>query len=250
LEEPSDAAAIATEPTVEPTAVATELTGVDPEAMEVTAEEEATAEEATAKEATAKEATAEEATAEEATAEEATAKEATAEPKDTDNTPPAATTTVCAQTTILAQRAQAEPASLLGAQLSATWVNETFTCEVMMIREGKRGRFEALVRYEADGVEQWEVIGEPPYKHTLIAEPADMWLRTGSALIGEHTLERIGTREFEGVIMAWLPKREGYESLYKIYHLEDGDFEELDDTEVNTAIKRLNESRTGALTKE
>ena len=155
-----------------------------------------------------------------------------------------------AQTTTIAQRAQAEPASLLGARLSATWVNETFPCEVMMIRKGKGDKFEALVKYETDGVEQWEVIGEPPYKHTLIAEPADMWLRTGSALIDAHTLERIDSREFEGVVMAWLPKRDGHESLYKIYHIADGDFEELDDTEVTAAIALFTESANGAITEE
>ena len=119
-----------------------------------------------------------------------------------------------------------------------------------MIREGKGNRFEALVKYDTDGVEQWEVIGELPYKHTLIAEPADTWLRTGSVLIGAHTLEHIDCREFEGVVMAWLPKRDGYESLYKIYHIADGDFEELDDTEVKTAIALHTERTNGKITKE
>jgi hypothetical protein len=65
----------------------------------------------------------------------------------------------------------------------------------MMIRKGKGDKFEALVKYETDGVEQWEVIGEPPYKHTLIAEPANMWLRTGSALIDAHSaLTRVSLR--------------------------------------------------------
>ena len=154
------------------------------------------------------------------------------------------------QTTTITQRAQAEPASLLGARLSATWINETFTCEVVMIRKGKSDKFEALVKYETDGVEQWEVIGEPPYKHTLIAEPADIWLRTGSALIDAHTLECIDSREFEGVVMAWLPKRDDHSSLYKIYHIADGDFEELDDTEVKAAIALFIESANGAITKE
>jgi hypothetical protein len=151
---------------------------------------------------------------------------------------------VSAQTAALAQRAQAEPASLLGAKLAATWVNETFVSEVIMIREGRSGRFEALVKYETDGVEQWEVLGEPPYKHTLIAEPVDTWLRTGSALVGAHTLECIDSREFEGVVMAWLPKRDGYEALYKIYHVADGDFEELDESEVRTAIELFVQSTT------
>ena len=185
------------------------------------------------------------------------------EAEETDATRPAATVAVgdaqaqfafdkfaSAQTTTIAQRAQAEPASLLGARLSATWVNETFPCEVMMIRKGKGDKFEALVKYETDGVEQWEVIGEPPYKHTLIAEPADMWLRTGSALIDAHTLERIDSREFKGVVMAWLPKRDGHKSLYKIYHVADGDFEELDDTEVTAAIALFTESANDAITKE
>ena len=189
----------------------------------------------------------------------------TNEAEDTppDNTPSAAAivvndihvqvafdTLVSTQTTSITQRAQAEPASLLGARLSATWVNETFACEVVMIREGKGNRFEALVKYDTDGVEQWEVIGELPYKHTLIAEPADTWLRTGSVLIGAHTLEHIDCREFEGVVMAWLPKRDGYESLYKIYHIADGDFEELDDTEVKTAIALHTERTNGKITKE
>ena len=192
---------------------------------------------------------------------EATAESPLPKPTEPDDTPKATALAVngghaqdafgtlsSAQTTTIAQRAQVEPASLLGARLSATWVNETFTCEVMMIREGKRGRFEALVKYEADGVEQWEVIGEPPYKHTLIAEPADTWLRTGSALIGAHTLERIDSRDFEGVVMAWLPKRDGYDSLYKIYHIEDGDFEELDDREVQAAISLFIEGTSGIIT--
>ena len=183
---------------------------------------------------------------------EATAALSSPGPQETDDTPPAATVAangvqgevamdqlVSAQTAALAQRAQAEPASLLGAKLAATWVNETFVSEVIMIREGRSGRFEALVKYEADGVEQWEVLGEPPYKHTLIAEPVDTWLRTGSALVGAHTLECIDSREFEGVVMAWLPKRDGYEALYKIYHVADGDFEELDESEVTAAVTRF-----------
>ena len=155
-----------------------------------------------------------------------------------------------AQTTTIAQRAQAEPASLLGARLSATWVSEAFVCQVMMIRKGEDGKFEALVKYEADDVEQWEILGEPPYKHTLIAEPTDTWLRTGSALIDARTLERIGSHDFEGVVMAWLPKRDGHDSLYKIYHIADGDFEELDDAEVTAAVSLFNSSATGAVTKE
>ena len=185
------------------------------------------------------------------------------EPKETDDTQLAASMAVddveaqvatnklpSAQTTAISQRAQVEPASLLGAQLSATWVDETFTCEVLMIREGNDGSFEALVKYETDGVEQWEVLGEPPYNHILIAEPTDTWLRTGNALIGAHTLERIDSGEFEGVVMAWLPKGDGHESLYKIYHIEDGDFEELDDVEVKVAIERFANSTNGAITKE
>lgn len=155
-----------------------------------------------------------------------------------------------AQGATIAQRAQAEPASLLGARLSATWVNETFACEVMMIRKGKGDKFEALVKYDNDGIEQWEVIGEPPYKHTLIAEPVDAWLSTGSALIDAHTLRCIDSRKFEGVVMAWLPKRDGHESLYKIYHIADGDFEELNYKEVTAAISLFIESTNGAITKE
>jgi len=164
-----------------------------------------------------------------------------------------------AQTTTIAQRAQTEPASLLGARLSATWhvlrgsswVKEACPCEVMMIRKGEEGdKFEALVKYEMDRFEEWVVIGEPPRKHTLIAESAEMWLRTGSALIDAHTLERIDSREFEGVVMAWLPKTDGHETLYKIYHIADGDFEELDNTEVTAAIALFTESANGAITKE
>ena len=175
--------------------------------------------------------------------------------QETDGTPPSATVAasgvqgqmamdqlVSAQTVALAQRAQAEPASLIGARLAATWVNETFVCEVVTIRQGMGDRFEALVKYETDGVEQWEVLGEPPYKHTLIAEPSDTWLRTGSALVGAHTLGRIGSREYEGVVMAWLPKRDGYQALYKVYHVADGDFEELDETEVKAAIALFDQS--------
>jgi hypothetical protein len=168
-------------------------------------------------------------------------------PKGTDITPHTAmndasvnnepiTTLATTYTTALAQRAQLDPASLLGARLSATWVNDMFKCDVLMIRDGKHGRSEALVRYEDDNIEQWEVIGEPPYMHTLITEPADIWLGTGSVFIGAKTLERINSREFEGVVMAWLPKRDGLESLYKIYHVKDGDFGELDDTEVETSV--------------
>ena len=168
-------------------------------------------------------------------------------PKGTDTTPHTAmsdasvnnepiTTLATTYTTALAQRAQLDPASLLGARLSSTWVNDMFECDVLMIRDGKRGRSEALVRYEDDNIEQWEVIGEPPYMHTLITEPADIWLGTGSAFIGAKTLERIYSREFEGVVMAWLPKRDGLESLYKIYHVKDGDFGELDDAEVETSV--------------
>ena len=195
------------------------------------------------------------------------------EAKEKDATRPAATVAVggavgahvafdklaSAQTTTIAQRAQTEPASLLGARLSATWhvlrgsswVKETCPCEVMMIRKGEEGdKFEALVKYEMDGFEEWVVIGEPPRKHTLIAESAEMWLRTGSALIDAHTLECIDSREFEGVVMAWLPKRDGHKSLYKIYHVADGDFEELDDTEVTAAIALFTESANDAITKE
>ena len=194
------------------------------------------------------------------------------EAKETDATRPAATVAVgdaqaqvafdklaSAQTTTIAQRAQTEPASLLGARLSATWhvlrgsswVKETCPCEVMMIRKGEEGdKFEALVKYEMEGFEEWAVIGEPPRKHTLIAESAEMWLRTGSALIDAHTLERIGSREFKGVVMAWLPKTDGHETLYKIYHIDDGDFEELDNTEVTAAIALFTESANGAITKE
>ena len=39
--------------------------------------------------------------------------------------------------------------------------------------------------------------------------------------------------------MAWLPKRDGYEALYKIYHVADGDFEELDESEVTAAVTRF-----------
>ena len=194
------------------------------------------------------------------------------EAEETDATRPAATVAVgdaqaqfafdkfaSAQTTTIAQRAQTEPASLLGARLSATWhvlrgsswVKETCPCEVMMIRKGEEGdKFEALVKYEMEGFEEWAVIGEPPRKHTLIAESAEMWLRTGSALIDAHTLERIGSREFKGVVMAWLPKTDGHETLYKIYHIDDGDFEELDNTEVTAAIALFTESANGAITKE
>ena len=44
--------------------------------------------------------------------------------------------------------------------------------------------------------------------------------------------------------MAWLPKRDGYEALYKIYHVADGDFEELDESEVRTAIELFVQSTT------
>tara|TARA_B100000768_G_C10914287_1_gene222926 strand:+ start:77 stop:331 length:255 start_codon:yes stop_codon:yes gene_type:complete len=64
------------------------------------------------------------------------------------------TTLATTYTTALAQRAQLDPASLLGARLSSTWVNDMFECDVLMIRDGKRGRSEALVRYEDDNIEQ------------------------------------------------------------------------------------------------
>ena len=50
--------------------------------------------------------------------------------------------------------------------------------------------------------------------------------------------------------MAWLPKRDGHESLYKIYHIADGDFEDLDDIEVTAAIALFTERTNGAITKE
>jgi hypothetical protein len=49
--------------------------------------------------------------------------------------------------------------------------------------------------------------------------------------------------------MAWLPKKDGHEALYKIYHTADGDFEDLDDTEVAAAIALFLESTNGAITK-
>lgn len=69
------------------------------------------------------------------------------------------TTLATTYTTALAQRAQLDPASLLRVhgfrpRLSATWVNDMFECDVLMIRDGKRGRSEALVRYEDDNIEQ------------------------------------------------------------------------------------------------
>ena len=138
--------------------------------------------------------------------------------------------------TSIAQRAQADPAGLLGARLSSTWVDETFTCEVIMIREGQGGKFEALVKYETDNVEQWEALGEPPYMHVIVTEPAEAWLRTGSALIGARTLGRIDPHECEGIVMAWLPKRDDSVALYKVYHTADGDFEELDEAEVHASV--------------
>ena len=92
-------------------------------------------------------------------------------------------------------RAQVDPAGLIGARLSATWIDETFTCEVMMIREGLGGKFETLVKYDADQVEQWVVIGEPPYCHTLVDEATETWMRIDNAFIGARTLKCIGSRE-------------------------------------------------------
>mmetsp|Transcript_17695 Transcript_17695/g.30110 ORF Transcript_17695/g.30110 Transcript_17695/m.30110 type:complete len:419 (-) Transcript_17695:210-1466(-) len=142
--------------------------------------------------------------------------------------------------TSISQRAQTEPASLLGARLSALWVDEAFICEVMMIRQSDSGTFEALVKYEADDVEQWEVIGEPPYCHVIVEEPADAWSRKDNELIDARTLEHIDGKEFEGVVVAWL--KAGYENvtLFKVYHTADGDFEDLEEQEVKAAVSLYN----------
>ena len=142
--------------------------------------------------------------------------------------------------TSISQRAQTEPASLLGARLSAVWVDDAFICEVMMIRQSDSGTFEALVKYEADDVEQWEVIGEPPYCHVIVEEPADAWSRKDNELIDARTLERIDGKEFEGVVVAWL--KAGYENvtLFKVYHTADGDFEDLEEQEAKAAVALYN----------
>lgn len=47
--------------------------------------------------------------------------------------------------------------------------------------------------------------------------------------------------------MAWLPK--GYEdvTLYRVYHRDDGDFEDLEEKEVKAAVALYNERRAGAV---
>ena len=63
-------------------------------------------------------------------------------------------------TTTLAQKFQSDPVGLLGAMLSAKWVDQTFRCRVLMYRESRESdgdgdkSFEALVEYEADRVQQ------------------------------------------------------------------------------------------------
>ena len=95
-------------------------------------------------------------------------------------------------------------------------------------------RFEGHVKYDADNVEQWETLGEG---HTLLEEPAERWLRTGCKFVGSRLI-----REFAGVcspavVMCWLPASEDNPDLYKVYH-DDGDYEEIDETELNEAIQR------------
>ena len=137
----------------------------------------------------------------------------------------------------LAQRAQAEPAGLLGARLNAFWGSDKFPCTVVMIRH-EHGRFEACVEYEdtVPGMRQWEVIGEAPWSHTLLKEPSEVWHRTGSDLIGKRV--NIATKngsELRGSVMWWLPADGDDVAFYKVLH-DDGDFEDMDFEEVQAAI--------------
>ena len=136
----------------------------------------------------------------------------------------------------LAQRFQSDPAGLIGATLKSTWVDETYMCEVDMIR--KCGdKYLAGVVYEADGVYQWEKIGLPPYNHTLVSEPKEKWLRNGSEYVDAKVLIKHESNFYLGVVMAWLPPSAGDDTtLYKVYHEGDGDYEDLDHDELMHAI--------------
>ena len=140
----------------------------------------------------------------------------------------------------MSPRTTSTPTMLFRAVDDGAAIDDAFICEVMMIRQSDSGTFEALVKYEADDVEQWEVIGEPPYCHAIVEEPADAWSRKDNELIDARTLERIDGKEFEGVVVAWL--KAGYENvtLFKVYHTADGDFEDLEEQEAKAAVALYN----------
>ena len=163
----------------------------------------------------------------------------------------------------LAQRFQDDPAGLLGARLSATWPkhNKRYTSEVLMIRKHTIGasevpldievKYDALVRYESDAVEQWEVIGATPYQHTLLTEPEIKWQRAGSELVGVTTMREYNGKLFAGEVMCWLPACdvEGNVALYKLYHA-DGDYEDLEEHEVQEGVRVHKEHMAGTAVAE
>lgn len=146
----------------------------------------------------------------------------------------------------LAERAQLDPASLIGARVCANWAaDQRFTSQVMAIRESEgppRLRFQAHVKYEYDEVEQWEVIGVYPYYHTLVSEPSRRWKRTGSPYVDKYTMLQHQGALCLGVVMCWLPKveeggtDENENDLYKVYH-DDGDYGDMEIEELKEAIK-------------
>ena len=144
----------------------------------------------------------------------------------------------------LEQRAQTDPAGLLGARFMSKWVDETYACEALMIREaaGEEKKFQALVRYDFDQKEQWETIGAPPFCHQLISEPAETWLRTGSELIGSRTMVEHNGKRLTGTVMCWLPETDDNATLFKIYYC-DGDYEELELAEVKESIALFESAR-------
>ena len=143
----------------------------------------------------------------------------------------------------LMERAQADPAGLIGARLKTTWGSkdykkkkkDQYTCEVRSFRKAN-GVFELLCQYNTDQVEQWEMLGP---EDILLKEPTEVWTMFGSELVGMHIMHKSNTDDpvRSAVITCWLPSTKDHEpALFHSRHEADDDVEDLSFDEATAAI--------------
>ena len=103
----------------------------------------------------------------------------------------------------------------------------------MIRRDGETKKWVALVRYAADDMEQWETIGVAPFRHKLLAEPAEPWTRAGTEHIGARVwCEGLGG----GTVICWLPASADEPAFFRVLY-DDLDFNDLGADELAAAIE-------------
>ena len=84
-----------------------------------------------------------------------------------------------------------------------------------------------------------------PASPAAAAAGSDVWLRTGSAWIGQVCLRYFHHMPVQGTIVAWMPATDEDPALWRLRH-EDGDQEDLEEAEVEAGIEAMRSARRSA----